>query len=601
MEFLASLHEVVYGYGGTSLFEGLSLTLRTGERLGVIGPNGVGKSTLLRLLSGELVPDRGVLARRPGLRCLRLSQHDELPPEVTIETWARQAFAPLGLEEGEQEVRARQVLTRAGFERTERRIRELSGGWRRRLALSLALGLEPELLLLDEPTNHLDLPTIVWLEQVLVTSGLSFVLVTHDREFLDRTVSAVLELDRVHPGGYLRTEGGYTTFVQRRTEALETAQRQELALAGRVERETEWLRRGPKARTSKARYRIDEAHRLQEELEELRTVRRQRGETLAEFSGTGNRSALLVRLHHLGHTYGNKILFQDLNVRVQRGMRLGVLGRNGSGKSTLLAILSGAVEPTQGHVEWKDGLRKVLFEQERETLDPQLSLRRALAPDGDQVVFRGKSQHVASWAKAFAFEAARLDVPLHALSGGERARVSLARIMLEEVDLLLLDEPTNDLDLLTLAVLEERLEDFPGAVVLVSHDRAFLDRLATSVLGFLDEGTIGSFADCAQWLEALASTERKVRKAKEVVDRPRQKTRLGYRDQLELDGMEARLAAAEETLAKVRLKLQDPEVLSAADTLVALCTEEAAAREEVERLYLRWQELETLRQQLAGE
>jgi ATP-binding cassette subfamily F protein uup len=427
---------------------------------------------------------------------------------------------------------------------------------------------------------------------------------SHDRLFLERIATRMFEIDRVYPDGLLAVDGSYSDLLERRDELRANQREYEETLANRARREVEWLRRGPKARTTKSKARIDEAHRLLGELAETRGRNAEQRSAGIDFEATGRRTKKLVVARGLRKKFGERTVLDGIDLELGPGRRIGVLGANGSGKSTLLAILSGSLEPDSGEVERAAGLRTVYFEQSRETLDRSLPLRRALAPDSDSVVHLDRAVHVAAWAKRFLFRAEQLDTPVSRLSGGEQARILIARLMLQPADLLILDEPTNDLDIPTLEVLEESLLEFPGAIVLVTHDRYLLDRVSTSILA-LEQGRATVYAELAQWegaraaaAEALASPAKRAPPPSAAASAGGRK--LGYLEQREWDGMEAAILAAEERLAADQQALSDPAIASDAGELQRRSLALGAAQTEVDRLYARWSELEAKRAAVNG-
>ncbi len=452
---------------------------------------------------------------------------------------------------------------------------------------------DPEVLLLDEPTNHLDLDGILWLEKLLVSSRLlAYVVISHDRAFLDRVANRVVEVAPHYPGGTFISAGSYTTFLEKRAEYLEARTQYRDSLANRVRRELEWLGRGPKARTTKSQARIDETERLMADLAQVRSELNT-SQAGIELTGSGRRTKRLVVASGVHKTLGGRELFNDLDLVLQPGQRLGVVGANGSGKSTLLKLLAGELEPDSGVIRRAHQLQVAYFDQDREHLDQTLSLRRALAPEGDTVLYRDREVHVVTWARRFQFRDDQLDQPVSELSGGEQARIHIARLMLRPADLLLLDEPTNDLDIPTLEVLEESLLDFPGALVLVSHDRYLLDRVSTVLLGLEGSGAATPFADVDQWLahhQTEAVTPRRSRS-----DRSRKKTKragLSYLEKREYQAMEETILEAESELERAAEHLADPEVASDAETAHRAYLAHEEAKEKVAEFYRRWAELE---------
>jgi ATP-binding cassette subfamily F protein uup len=581
------------------LFDDVTLGFFEGERMGLIGPNGSGKSTLLRILSGLEAPDAGEVTRRRGTRLVYLPQTDQLDSGQSVAQCLEAALDGADAEtEGPQ--RIRETAHRMGFLRTDQRVGALSGGWRKRLAIARALIQKPNLLLLDEPTNHLDIDGILWLEELLQDPGFAFVLVSHDRAFLENVTNRVVELNRLYPGGYLRVEGNYSVFLERR-EACTRAQGQlEEVLSNKVRREVEWLRSGCKARTTKAKYRIDSAHQLQAELGAVRDRNARNRSVGIEFAATGRKTKQLIQAKGVGMERGGRRLFSNLDFTLTPGSCLGVMGGNGSGKSSLIHLLRGDLSPDAGTIERADGAKIVMFEQMREELDPSQTLKEALCPSTDTVLFRGRPQHVVSWAKRFLFAPEQLPLPVGRLSGGEQSRLLIARLMLTPADILLLDEPTNDIDIPTLETLEQSLWDFAGAIVLITHDRLLLDSLSDRLL-FLDgQGRAEFFADTSQWRAARDAAAGKPPAQKSPRPRAEKPAKLPYKEQSEFNRMERVIEKTEEAAAAVRARLNDPDIMSDAKRLGEIYAELQQTEREVARLYDRWAELEALRAQLSG-
>ena len=612
MALLLSAQSISKAYSAAPLFTGLSFGIHDGDRIGMVGPNGCGKSTLLKVLAGREEPDSGTVSLRRLTRVAWVPQHPVFDPGMNLGQIVAAAVGDLEHDEAARMATVKATLGRCGLTDPEVAPSTLSGGWQKRLAIAVALASQPDLLLLDEPTNHLDLDGILWLEGVLAAHGGAFVVVSHDRWFLEHVATRMFDLDPVHDGGFFETRGRYSEFLERKDEALHEQARWQSTLANQVRREVEWLRRGPKARSTKSRARIDEAGRLQEELAEV-SSRLDRRVASIEMTSSQRRTRRLIVCEHVGKDYDGRTIVDDVNLVLTPGTRLGLLGPNGSGKSTLIRLITGATEPDRGRVERADDLRIALLDQHRTTLDPSLTLRRALAPQGDQVVFAGRPIHVASWAKRFLFRTEQLSMPVGKLSGGEQARVLIAGLMLEPADVLVLDEPTNDLDIPTLEVLEESLLEFPGAIILVTHDRYLFQRVTTAVLGFDGNGGVAAYADYEQWESERKDREALARAAGETLSRaqreeasrgagappaPRPK-KLGYREQREWDEMESLILAAEDRLAEAAARAADPDIASMADEVAARYRELDAAQAEVDRLYARWSELEEKRHALA--
>jgi ATP-binding cassette subfamily F protein uup len=586
-------------FGARTLFEGLRLNVGEGDRIGMIGPNGSGKTTLLRILAGEEVPDTGTIQRRKKLRVAHVPQESHFDPDLSVDEIvsdaATRAVDPsLVEEETERRVRINILLGQMGFSDPEQRAGSFSGGWKKRIAIAAALATDPELLLLDEPTNHLDLQAILWLENLLASGRFTYVVISHDRAFLETVANRMIEVDPRYPGGVFSAAGAYSDFLIRRAEFLEGREQYKASLANRVRRELEWLGRGPKARTTKAQARIQEADRLQAELAELRSQEPGRPVGI-EMLGSGRKTKRLLVASGMGKTLGDRRLFEDLDLVLQPRLRMGVVGANGSGKTTLLRVLSGELELDHGWLRRAENLRTVYFDQERERLDPKMTLRAALAGSSDTVIYRDQSFHVVTWAKRFRFDADQLDMQLGDLSGGERARVHIARLMVRPADLLLLDEPTNDLDIHTLEVLEESLLEFPGALVLVTHDRMLLDNVATVLLGLNGSGGATFFADAMQWQNTASSDGSKPTRRRDAAperSRSRKKTGLSYLEKREYDGMEQAILEAEAELEHARIAAEDPAVASDSTGAHVAYLELESAQKKLDTLYGRWSALE---------
>jgi len=586
-------------FGANPLFQNVSFTVSERDRIGLIGPNGSGKSTLLRILAGDVRPDSGEIAFRKRIRLSYVEQDSTFKPGDTVRSVAERAMERGAVAQSERGTRFAENLGRAGFQNLKVEAASLSGGWQKRLAIVEALVQGPEILLLDEPTNHLDLAGIEWLEELLASSPFACVVVSHDRYFLENVATEMAELNRTYPDGLLRISGSYSRFLEKKEEFLHSQSKRQEALENLVHREIEWLRRGAKARTRKSKARIDKAGDLMEELANL-NARRRSGTAQIDFSATDRKTKRLLELTDVSFEIGGRELFSSLDFVITAGMRIGLVGPNGSGKTSLLRLMLGESRPTKGELRRADWLRMVYFDQSRQ-LDPDITLRRALAPEGDSVVYQDRMIHVASWAAKFLFTGEQLNQPVGRLSGGERARVLIAQLMLQPADILLLDEPTNDLDIPTLDILEESLLEFRGSLVLVTHDRYMLDRVSTIVLGLDGQGDSGMFADYSQWESWLQERGRETKDAEPAADRGTEaavrkdasgRKKLSYLEAREYDTIEHRVAEAEQRLQSKREQLEDPKIVSDGPRLMTAHTEMESAQQEVDALYARWAELE---------
>ena len=592
-------------YGTAPLFQNISFTVSEGDRIGLIGPNGSGKSTLLEILHGHVKPDSGNVAIRKGTKLSCVSQISEFAAGETAFSVIEAALKKSGVPEADLAFRTAEALSRAGFEDYEVLSATLSGGWKKRLAIAEALVQQPDILLLDEPTNHLDLAGIKWLETLLQNASFACVVVSHDRYFLENVADHMVELDRAYADGFLRVNGNYSNFLEAKEQYLHAQGKRQEALENLVHTEIEWLRRGPKARATKSKSRIDKAHSMIGELADLNNRTRTTTAKI-DFTASNRQTKQLIGLENVSYTIGGRTLFKNVDFILQSGMRVGLVGPNGSGKTSLLRLLRGDILPTAGKIQKADSLRIVYFDQNRQ-LDPDVSLRRALAPDSDSVIYQDRVIHVAAWAARFLFSGEDLNRPVGRLSGGERARVLIAQLMLQQAEVLLLDEPTNDLDIPTLEILEESLLEYRGALVLVTHDRYMLDRVSTIVLGLDGRGDAERFADYSQWdvwlrtqqakpsadATAAAATTRKGREsAPQDTNRPGATSKkLSHMENREFASIEKRIAKAEEQLLAKRAALEDPEISSDAPRLHTAYVEMESAQKAVDELYARWAEL----------
>lgn len=590
---IINVQNISKAFGAKPLFEDVSFTVSEADRIGLIGPNGSGKSTLLRILAGTEQPDSGSVAVRKRLQLSYVEQDSRFADGASIRTIVERAIERSLTPDAASGAHFAETLGRAGFEDLELEASTLSGGWQKRLAIVEALVQTPDVLLLDEPTNHLDLAGIEWLEDLLRQVPLACVVVSHDRYFLENIATDMAELSRVYPEGLLRVHGSYSIFLEKKEEFLHAQSKRQEALENLVHSEIEWLRRGAKARTRKSKARIDKAGELISELAGL-NARTRNATAQIDFSATDRKTKRLIELQDVTCEIGNRTLFERLSFIVSAGMRVGVVGPNGSGKTTLLRMLLGEVAPQSGEFRRAEWLRTVYFDQSRQ-LDLSLTLRRALAPEGDSVLYQERVIHVASWAAKFLFTGEQLDQPVERLSGGERARVLIAQLMLQAADILLLDEPTNDLDIPTLEILEESLLEFRGSLVLVTHDRYLLDRVSTVVLGLDGQGGAASFADYGQW--EIWQAERRDAQNETVTSSPpisgssapiKTRTKLSYLEAREYAGIEQRITDAEQRLQSKRAALEDPAIASDGPKLVAAQAEMEAAQNDLDTLYSRW-------------
>jgi ATP-binding cassette subfamily F protein uup len=640
---LVQIIDVSYAIGELPILRGASLALEPGERIALIGRNGAGKSTLFKLIVGALQPDSGEVRRRRFLRVSQLEQ--SLPEERPVTVFEHvaggldhlrgliaehQRLSHTALDaqrlrdltelqhaiedEGGWDVERRvaTVLTELDLP-GERRLDELSGGWRRRVGLARALVSNPELLLLDEPTNHLDLATIAWLEQKLLGFEGTLLFVTHDRAFLQALATRVVEIERAR---LLSFPGDWHQYQAQRDAAMEAEAKAEALFDKRLAEEEVWVRRGVEARRTKSAGRIRELERMRREYaERIRPQGRARIHVAAA-EASGKR---VIEMKGVSHRYGapdqGAPLIDDLELTVMRGDRIGLIGNNGVGKSTLLKIMLGELAPTRGTVKLGTGIEVGYFDQLRRALDPETTVAETVGDGRDHVFFNGKAIHVVGYLKGFLFSAKRALTKVGALSGGECNRLILARLFTRPTNLLVLDEPTNDLDVETLEVLEEQLTEYAGTLLIVSHDREFLDNVVTSTLVFEQGGRLraypGGYSDWARQGKALEEREGMLREkamaraeaaavvAREASEaertRNRGRTKLSYHLQRELEGLPARIEALEREVASLEAASAHPDFYSKPFAEVQPTLDRlSAARAELDAAIERWAELESL-------
>jgi ATP-binding cassette subfamily F protein uup len=587
MSVLLSIHELKFAFSHRVLFEGLTFSISQGEKIALIGRNGAGKSTLLKILSGQMDPDSGKVARTRGIRIGYLSQTPEVDSNTSVRDVVYQGV--LNDEDWAGVSAAEEAISRLRLN-PEVKCGTLSGGWKKKVALARELARNPDVLFLDEPTNHLDVESILWLEDFLRQSSVCLVMVSHDRAFLNRIVNRTLEVDRRNPGGILSVDAGYDQFLKVKEAYLEAQASREESLKNTLRREIEWLKRGAKARTTKQKARIDRAENLKIEVQDLGVKNREQNVRL-EWDAAGRGSKKLVELKGVSKGYGDRTILSGIDLLITPKSRIGLIGNNGVGKSTLIKLIAGVEEADSGELKRAEALQVLYFEQNRETLDPKISVLRTVCPYGETVEFQGKKVHVRSYLDRFLFSGPDVDVLVEKLSGGEQARLLLARLMLHPANLLILDEPTNDLDFQTLNVLEECLEDFPGAVVLVTHDRRFMDEVCDQVIAIPEFITFSDLDQWEKWFRIKSKPGSETKSVERSGDRASKK-KLSYKEQLEFDKMEAVILEKETRIAELEIESGKPEVASNSVELLLVTDEMGKLQSEVERLYARWAELE---------
>jgi ATP-binding cassette subfamily F protein uup len=592
---LITLRDISLSFGGPPLFDGINLQIEPGDRLCLMGRNGTGKSTLMKLISGEIPPEGGEVIRSQGLRVALVSQ--EIPQEVVgtvFEVVAQHPHAAAGAEQWEHEQQVERVLNRLHLE-PEAAFATLSGGTKRRVLLARALVAAPDILLLDEPTNHLDIETILWLEEFLARNITTCIFVTHDRAFARRLANRIAELDR---GRIYAFSCGYDQFVERR-EALLEAEITRMALFDKkLAQEEAWIRQGIKARRTRNEGRVRALKALREE---YRQRRNRQGTATIRLQEAERSGKLVIEAEGVCFGYDDRTVIRDLSTTIMRGDKIGIIGPNGSGKTTLLRLLLGELEPQSGIIRQGTRLELLYMDQLRDQLDPRKSVAENVGEGNDTVMIGGRSRHIIGYLQDFLFAPERARSPVSILSGGERNRLLLAKLFTKPGNLLVLDEPTNDLDTETLELLEDLLVEYSGTLLLVSHDREFLNNVVSSTLAINSDGTVketvGGYDDWLreQQLEAAPPTATKPvqEKGKPQKERPR---RLSFKEERELEALPERITILEAEQEQIHSTLADPEFYkNRGAEAVTLNARLETIDAELLAAYTRWEELEALR------
>ena len=624
---LLVLRNLTHSFGGPSVLHGASLRVDAGDRVCVFGRNGEGKSTLLRVIAGQQDTDEGSVDVTKGATVALLTQDVPEPEGVTIfeavteslgeardilkayhdataavaenpsdATMVRLEQAQRALEAADGwavQQRVESALSRLGLD-PETSFASLSGGWRRRVALARVLALQPDVLLLDEPTNHLDIEAIEWLENLLIGTSGAIMFVSHDRTFVRNVATRIVELDR---GALVEYPANFDEYLEAKAKALEIEERHDAEFDKKLAQEEAWIRTGIKARRTRNEGRV---RALKAMRSERRARRDRKGKARIVLHDAERSGELVAEASHLSFAYdGGPSLIRDLSIRVRRGDRWGLIGPNGVGKTTLLKLLLGELEPSAGHVRTGTRLKIRYYDQLRAQLDDNLTLKKAIAPDDDRVVVNGEPRHVIAYLRGFLFDDDQVNAPVSVLSGGERNRLLLAKLFAEPANVLVLDEPTNDLDVETLQVLEEQLLAFQGAILLVSHDREFLDSVATQSLVFEGDGVIthvvGGYDEWSRLRDerAAAAAAPASKPDKEARTQTTPRKRLTYAQRLELEALPAQIEGMESEQAGLQDRLADPSVASDHMALAEITNKLAALQDELETLYDRWEALES--------
>jgi ATP-binding cassette subfamily F protein uup len=600
------LDKVSLSFGLKPLLDNVALQVRKGERVCLLGRNGEGKSSLLRLIAGTIVPDSGEVWVRPGAKVASLAQEVALPCDESVLDVVMGGTSSGGIDgDWQAALQVDQVISRLELDR-DAPMSALSGGWRRRVMLGRALVAEPDLLLLDEPTNHLDIEAITWLEDMMIEFAGALLFVSHDRAFVRRLATRIVELDR----GQLRAwPGTYDDYVLQKRAALEVEAKHAALFDKKLAQEEVWIRKGVEARRTRNEGRV-------RALEQLRIQRRERRERIGQVDvrvqEAGPSGKLVFEAVDVSMAFGAATIIKGFTARIMRGDRIGIIGPNGCGKSTLIKLLIGDLTPTEGTIRRGTSLMPAYFDQQREQLDPSKSIMdNVTGGSGDTITIDGRSRHVSSYLRDFLFPPERLHAPVSMLSGGERNRLLLARLFAKPSNLLVMDEPTNDLDAETLDLLEEMVAEYAGTLLLVSHDRAFLDNVVTSTLVFEGDGRVneyvGGYSDWLRQRRAIAVAAKtpsprspQPQSTASTAHPPARGSaaaksrRLSYKDQRELDAMPAAIQRLEAEQTELAAAIGDPELFrrdpAAANAAVQRLQ---SVQQELEAAFARWEALES--------
>ena len=597
---LLSLQDVTIGFGGPRLMEGINLQIESGESIGLLGRNGAGKSTLLRLISGDLEPHSGTVARGQGVRVAYLPQ--EVPQFLSgsvadiIASGLEVITSPLDDEhQWQRQHQIDKIISRMDLN-PEAKFEVLSAGMKRRVYLARGLVCEPNLLLLDEPTNHLDINAIEWLESFLKRWGGTLLFVTHDRVFLQNLAMRIIELDR---GLLFDWNCDYPTFIQRKEEMLSAEQTQNALFDKKLAQEEAWIRQGIEARRTRNEGRVRALKRLREERKQRRELS---GKVRMQISAENRSGKLVIEAENVSYAYSEIPIINNFTTTIQRGDKIGIVGANGSGKTTLLKLLMGQLKPTQGQVEHGTNVEMAYFDQLRAQLDESKSVLDNVGQGRDVITINGKSRNLMGYLEDFLFTRERARTPISALSGGERNRLLLARLFTQPANLLILDEPTNDLDIETLEVLEDLLLEYDGTLLLVSHDRAFLNNIVTSTY-ILDDGNvteyIGGYDDWHKLiLDSKPATDvskpASPKQTESNADAKSAPRKLSYNEKRELEELPKKIEALESEQHELNQKMESPEFyMQDGSTITQAVNRLQELHDELSRLYHRWGELES--------
>lgn len=594
---IVSVNNLAKSFGAQTLFTKLSFGLFEGQKVALLGPNGAGKSTLLKILAKIETQDTGEMVHKKGIKVHYVEQTPSWKPEMSILDIFTKRY---GSQLDELWIEIQEEWERFEFEKNgynfDTLFGSLSGGWKKRLQLMLELVIKPDLLLLDEPTNHLDLESILWLEEFLNKQSFAVLLISHDRLFIQNITNRILELNSRFDKGLLTHEGDYSSYLEKRDLIISGQMSEQARVANTFRREVEWLRRGAKARQTKQKARIERSGEIGDRLDDLKEKNQKRLVNI-DFGTSEKRANKLLETKHLTKSFGDRTLFTNVDMLISKKTRLALLGKNGCGKSTFIKCLLELEKPTSGEVTSYEKLDYTYYEQYKDQLDLNKTVLQNICPEGDYVHFQGTFVHARSYLERFNFYRHKYDLPVARLSGGEQARLRLAQVLLKQVQVLILDEPTNDLDIETLDVLVESLKNFQGAIILVTHDRFFIDQLCDQILYFDGEGGTEKFAELEQWEEFIE--DRKVEKVESAQQKNntasvKANKKVSNKDKYEFENMEARIAEKEDELKKLQTLLENPSQIGDPKKMNKVMGDLSKVQSDLDQLYTRWSELEEI-------
>ncbi len=594
MPSLVNLHKVSKSFGNRDLFKSLSFSVEENERIGLLGPNGSGKSTLLKIMSGEINPDSGEVSTSKSANIAYVSQQDEFDDSKSIKDNFISDLKNWGMEKDHAEVQSSIYLSMAGFKDHNAPTSKLSGGWKKRLNLSIGFAKEADLLLLDEPTNHLDWDGIFWLEGFLRGVRSSVVIISHDRRFLENQSKTFTEINPIFEDGVFSANGSYSNFIDKKQDYLKTQMQLQDVLSNKARREVEWLRAGVKARTTKSKSRAKEAYELLDRLDSVQSRNRLADKKVKiDIEEGGRKAKEFIKISDVNIGYADSsVLVNNLNIIMGPKKNIGILGSNGSGKTSLLKTISNELKPLKGSIETLEDLSILFFDQKKEDLPEEKTIMTYLGDDTEHVIFKGKSIHVASYASFFLFDKNRINLPIKRLSGGEKARLLIAKLLLSTADIIILDEPTNDLDIETIEILEESLSNFGGLVLLVSHDREFLSNSCSEFLSLDGNGAWSIYSDLNQWLSHNKAVQKEEPKQTSKPKEKKKSLKLSYKETEFLKTVEEEIFAMESKIENLNTEIQTPEISSDHQKLQPLLDEIETLQKSVNSLYEEWERIE---------